>query len=142
MVKIRNAKISAALLTLPLLFLVCTLTTGCSLFVTTFDNHGGYAHTGQQLQLGPRGRYKMKIYTDKVGDGPTTTGQYKFDAGEWQLTLTPDKGEPLQLYRVDFAGGQYWVRAEDRVRIKQPNESLLRQNSLRLDSDTSSRWDD
>ena len=78
------------------------------------------------------GGYTDTTYTDVVGDEHTKRGRYTLNAERTHLILSPDGGEKQELYRVDYAGQQYWVRQADRERIADSSEAWLRQISVRV----------
>jgi hypothetical protein len=100
--------------------------------VTRLDNRGGFSHAGRRVALRSDGSYTDTRYTDVVGNERTTAGRYTLDMERRHLTLSPERGEVQHLYRVDYSGQQYWVRADERARITQASESWLRQISLRV----------
>ena len=100
--------------------------------VTRLDNRGGFSHAGRRVALRPDGSFTDTRYTDVVGGERTTAGRYTLDAEQRHLTLSPERGEVQHLYRVDYSGEQYWVRADERAGIAQSSESWQRQISLRV----------
>ena len=100
--------------------------------VTRLDNHGGFSHGGRRVTLRAEGTYADTSYSDVVGNELTTVGHYTLDAEQGHLTLSPQSGEVQHLYRAEYRGQQYWVRADERVRITQSGESWLRQISLKV----------
>ena len=96
------------------------------------DNHGGVAHPGRRVVLHPDGTFIETRYTDVRGvDEKVDRGVYNLSPDKTQLRLLPSQGEEERLYRVDYRGQQYWVKAEDRQHIR---DAGLRQVSLRIDA--------
>jgi hypothetical protein len=81
--------------------------------------------------LDPDGAFTETSYTDVRGvDEKVERGAYRFSPDKTQLTLLSSKSEEERLYRIDYRGQQYWVKAEDRQHIR---DAWLRQVSLRVD---------
>lgn len=79
------------------------------------------------------GSYSETRYTDMVGDETVFQGVYRFAADGAQLILSPSQGGVEVLHQVNYRGHQYWVRAEDKERIRDPSDTWFRQISLRDD---------
>ena len=100
--------------------------------VVLLDNHGGFSHGGHRIELHPDGSYNQSTYSDVIGDDHTKHGRYTLTGERTLLTLSPHRGGAQRLYRVDYRGKQYWVRADERTRITKSDEDWLRQVSLRV----------
>ncbi len=94
------------------------------------DNYGGFTHSGRRVVLHPDGTFTDTAYTDvRATDERVDRGTYRFSADKMQLTLVPSQGPEERLDRVDYRGQQYWIKADDRQRIR---DASFRQVSLRL----------
>lgn len=95
------------------------------------DNYGGYAHPGRRITIFADNGYELVKYTDVIGNEKVRRGKSSVDLQAGTLHLDSDKKDGEKLFRVRYEEKEYWVHKDQVDRIKQADERMLRQNSLR-----------
>jgi hypothetical protein len=116
----------------------CGVLAGCAYMPSRasliLDNHGGVGHEGRRVVLRRNGTYIGTWYTDDSRDRITRRGTYTLDASGSHLALSRSHGSVEHLYRVVYAGLQYWVEERERQQVTESAGDWLREISLRTEA--------